>query len=135
MKKKGGLKNRLEFCKSLKTNVEKMSVFRLSMMLMKTRELNRSLHYVDENKGDKRIRPSAHRIIGPSKTNLAISRWIDEPMNRWHDISRIDGTDGTDTVSNSEQTCRTSFAIIRCAFPERAPIPSAPAPGRTFLEE
>jgi hypothetical protein len=36
--------------KLLKTHVEKMSAFRLSMMLMKTRELNRSLHYVDENK-------------------------------------------------------------------------------------
>jgi hypothetical protein len=40
--------------KLLRTNIEKMSVFRLSMMLMKTRELNRSLHDVDENKGDRR---------------------------------------------------------------------------------
>ena len=32
----------------LKTHVEKMSVFRLSMMLMKTHELNYSLHDVDE---------------------------------------------------------------------------------------
>jgi hypothetical protein len=46
---------RLTFSKLLKTNVEKMSVFRLSMMLMKTRELNRSLHDVDENKGERRL--------------------------------------------------------------------------------
>jgi hypothetical protein len=46
---------RLTFCKSLKTHVEKMSVFRLSMMLMKPSELNRSLHDVDENKGSYRI--------------------------------------------------------------------------------
>jgi hypothetical protein len=37
----------------LKTNVEKMPVFRLSTMLMKTKELNGSLHDVDENKGEK----------------------------------------------------------------------------------
>ncbi len=43
---------RLTFSKLLKTNVEKMSVFRLSMMLMKTNELNRSLHDVDEKKGE-----------------------------------------------------------------------------------
>jgi hypothetical protein len=48
--KRGELKMSPTFCKSLKTNIEKMSVFRLSMMLMKTRELNRSLHYVDEKK-------------------------------------------------------------------------------------
>jgi hypothetical protein len=41
---------RLTFFKSLKTHVEKISIFRLSMMLMKTRELNRSLHYIDEKK-------------------------------------------------------------------------------------
>jgi hypothetical protein len=35
---------------SLKTNGEKMSAFSLSMMLMKTNKLARSLHYVDENK-------------------------------------------------------------------------------------
>jgi hypothetical protein len=39
------------FCKSLKTNVAKMSAFRLSIIFMKTNELNNSLHYVDENKG------------------------------------------------------------------------------------
>ena len=39
------------FVKLLKTNVEKMSVFSLSMMLMKQKELDRSLHDVDENKG------------------------------------------------------------------------------------
>jgi hypothetical protein len=41
---------RLTFRKSLKTSVEKMSIFSLSIMLMKTQELNRYLHYVDENK-------------------------------------------------------------------------------------
>jgi hypothetical protein len=50
MEKKGGLELRLKFPKLMKTNVEKMSVFRLSMMLMKTNDLHHSLHYVDENK-------------------------------------------------------------------------------------
>jgi len=39
------------FGKLLKTNIEKMSVFRLSTMLMKRNELNRYFHDVDENKG------------------------------------------------------------------------------------
>ena len=34
----------------LKTHIEEMSVFRLSIMLMKKNELNHSLHYVDERK-------------------------------------------------------------------------------------
>jgi hypothetical protein len=38
----------------MKTNIEKMSVFRLSTMLMKKNELKRSLHDVDENKGESR---------------------------------------------------------------------------------
>ena len=50
VKKKGELKMRRELRKLLKTNIEKMSAFRLSIMLMKTSELNRSLHYVDEKK-------------------------------------------------------------------------------------
>jgi len=37
--------------KLLKTNVEKLSIFRLSTMLMKTNELNHSLHDVDERRG------------------------------------------------------------------------------------
>jgi hypothetical protein len=41
---------RVMFFNSLKTNVEKMSVSRLSTMLMKINELNLSLHDVDENK-------------------------------------------------------------------------------------
>jgi len=49
--KKGELKMRRKFHKLLKTHIEKMSAFRLSIMLMKTRELNRSLHYVDEKTG------------------------------------------------------------------------------------
>ena len=39
---------RRKFSKLLKTNIEKMSAFRLSTMLMKTNELNPSLHDVDE---------------------------------------------------------------------------------------
>ena len=49
--KKGDLKMGLMFRKSLKAHIEKMSTFRLSMMLMKTQDLYRSLHYVDEKKG------------------------------------------------------------------------------------
>src|SRR5208283_5545501 len=52
---------RLTFCKSLKTHVEKMSAFRLSIMLMKTQELNRYLHYVYENKGERCFREPALR--------------------------------------------------------------------------
>src|SRR5208337_1566935 len=51
MEKKGELKLRLKFPKLMKTNGEKMSVFRLSTMLMKTNELNHPLHDVDEKKG------------------------------------------------------------------------------------
>jgi hypothetical protein len=43
---------RLTFSKLLKTNVEKISVFRLSTIFMKTNELDRSLHDVDEKKGE-----------------------------------------------------------------------------------
>jgi len=41
----------LSFIKLLKTHVEKMSAFRLSMIFMKTKELNHSFHDVDEKKG------------------------------------------------------------------------------------
>jgi hypothetical protein len=41
----------LSFIKLLKTNVEKMSVFRLAMIFMKTNELYRYCQYVYENKG------------------------------------------------------------------------------------
>jgi hypothetical protein len=41
---------RLNFAKSLKTHVEKMSAFRLAMIFMKTNELNHSCHHIDENK-------------------------------------------------------------------------------------
>ena len=50
MKKKGE-KMRQIFTKLLKTHIEKMPAFRLSMMLMKTNELKRCLHDVDEKKG------------------------------------------------------------------------------------
>jgi hypothetical protein len=42
---------RLKFRNLLKTHVEKMSTFRLSMIFMKTNELEASFHDVDENKG------------------------------------------------------------------------------------
>jgi hypothetical protein len=48
---KRGRKMRLIFLKLLKTNVEKMSIFRLSTIFMKTNELNHSCHHIDENKG------------------------------------------------------------------------------------
>jgi len=65
------------FIKLLKKNIEKMSIFRLSTMLMKTNELNHSLHDVDEKKEERRwteiinselsiaadAKP-AHRLIG-----------------------------------------------------------------------
>jgi hypothetical protein len=40
-----------KFVKLLKIHIENMSVFRLSMIFMKTNELSCSLHYVDEKKG------------------------------------------------------------------------------------
>ena len=40
----------LKFIKLLKTHVEKISTFRLSMIFMKTNELDHSLQDVDENK-------------------------------------------------------------------------------------
>ena len=48
--KKRGEKMGMSYAKFLKTNIEKMSTFRLSIMLMKTRELDHSLHHVDEKK-------------------------------------------------------------------------------------
>ena len=42
---------RLNSANLLKTHVEKMSINRLSTMLMKINELNHPLHDVDENKG------------------------------------------------------------------------------------
>jgi hypothetical protein len=43
---------RLNCVKLLKKNVEKMSIFSLSTMLMKTHKLNLSLHDIIENKGE-----------------------------------------------------------------------------------
>ena len=48
-KKRGGM-GKIS-CKSLKTDTEKMSAFRLAKMLMKTNELRSSCQDVDENKG------------------------------------------------------------------------------------
>jgi hypothetical protein len=42
---------RRNFFKLLKTDIEKMSIFCLSTILMKTSKLNRSFHDVDEKKG------------------------------------------------------------------------------------
>jgi hypothetical protein len=47
---KKGLKMSRNFRNLLKTHIEKMSSFRLSIMLKKTNELNCYLHYVDEKK-------------------------------------------------------------------------------------
>jgi len=49
--KKGGRKMEASCIKLLKTNIEEMSVLRLSTMLMKTSGLNHSLHDVHEKKG------------------------------------------------------------------------------------
>jgi len=49
--KKGELKMRRTFPKLLRTHIEKMPVFRLSMIFMKTNELEHSLHDIGEKKG------------------------------------------------------------------------------------
>jgi hypothetical protein len=49
--KRGGEKIGLSFIKLLKTNIEEMPVFRLSTMLMKTKELSHFFRGVAENKG------------------------------------------------------------------------------------
>ena len=48
--KKGGNLGKI-CCKSLKTDIEKMSAFRLAKMFMKTNELRSSCQDVDEKKG------------------------------------------------------------------------------------
>jgi hypothetical protein len=52
MKESGGRKAVENFFNLLKTNIEKMSIFRLSAILMKTNELNHFLRDVAERKGD-----------------------------------------------------------------------------------
>jgi hypothetical protein len=67
----------LKFPKLFKTNVEKMSAFRLSRIFMKTNELNHAFQDVDEKKGESRstgimnyqvcggrIDASVHRCMG-----------------------------------------------------------------------
>jgi hypothetical protein len=95
----------------LKTNVGKMSDNRSLAMFMKPNELKSLSGDVDEKKKVKRyarfqgsgaserlrydfwwrrtrkldhraIQGSGHRLIGPSKTDPVICRWIDEPMAR-----------------------------------------------------
>jgi hypothetical protein len=72
------------FSKLLKTHIEKMSVFRLSTMLMKTRELNRSLHDVDEKKGESRW-AQGKRILNAGmcgrKIGLSVHWFIDLSAN------------------------------------------------------
>jgi len=48
---KKGQKSRRNFFELLKTNIENMSEFGLSMIFMKTNELSRSFQDVDEKKG------------------------------------------------------------------------------------
>jgi len=50
LKIKGNSKMAVNVPKLLKTHIEKMPVFDLSMMLMKTRQLKLYLHYISENK-------------------------------------------------------------------------------------
>ena len=52
---------REKYRKLLKTHIEKMSTFRLSMIFMKTNKLNPSLQDVDEKKGSY---SEAKRIVG-----------------------------------------------------------------------
>ncbi len=54
VKKKGDKNMRLMYVKLLKTNIEKMSTFRLSIILMKINELENFIHYVYEKKGERR---------------------------------------------------------------------------------
>jgi hypothetical protein len=54
MEKKGGEKMGMSCAKLLKTHTAKMPAFRLSTMLMKTKELHASFQDVDENKGERR---------------------------------------------------------------------------------
>ncbi len=55
VKKKKGWKMGLNCFKLLKTNIEKMSAFRLSKIFMKTNELAPALQDIDENKGESRL--------------------------------------------------------------------------------
>jgi len=79
----------LTFSKLLKTNVEKMSVFRLSIMLMKTHELSRSLHDVDEKKGvvenrSDKWRVTKHGVQSPmSEVRGAGAQIANEHLNRF----------------------------------------------------
>ncbi len=58
---------RFSLLKLLKTNVDTMSTFRLSTMLVKTHELNHSLHDVDEKKGSYRIGGAEFGIRGDAE--------------------------------------------------------------------
>ena len=62
----------LRFIKLLKTHVEKMSAFRLSMIFMKTNELDHSFQDVDENKC--------------VSQNLGVMKWPIEKSTYWKQI-------------------------------------------------
>jgi hypothetical protein len=80
----------------LKTHGEKMSVYGLAMMLMKTSKLYTGCHDVDEKKGESRwaqrerilnagicgrkIGLSVHRLIGPSANHGIGFRGPDDPI-------------------------------------------------------
>jgi len=91
---------RLISCKLLKTSIEKMSAFRLSIMLMKTSELNRSLHYVDENKGERYLEPwrkvlarISHQVVDANASGFEPQRGeLTKPRPKaWVCRSRSDG--------------------------------------------
>jgi hypothetical protein len=61
--------------KLLKTNIEKMSAFRLSMISMKTNELSHAFQDVDEKKGDCRCeRGRGGFVIGAGGKGIPESR-------------------------------------------------------------
>jgi hypothetical protein len=80
--KKKGIKMRQKLAKSLRIRVEKMSAFCLSTMLMKTNELHRPLHDVDEDKGVIRfgeIRKSKREMVLESSIRGALALGMSMP--------------------------------------------------------
>jgi hypothetical protein len=71
--KKKGEKSGFILAKVLKRNVEKMPVFRLSTIFMKTSELWHSLHDVDENKASCRLQAiRVNALMPPIRTQSHI---------------------------------------------------------------
>ena len=76
---------RRKFRKLLKTHIEKMSTFRLSMIFMKTNELSPSLQDVDEKKGTyskaMRVAGYAGREAGGGRVQVAqVVGTVDDPV-------------------------------------------------------